>query len=878
MSSWRVHCALHGVQGDPTFTECCAVLQGISALSGDGLDYQIHPVLGVQGLRDLFNSLRIDATDASNDAMLARVQCTNGVSTLERVLVNREAFLSFMRTVMERHLQGESPLSLWGAADVAEKPVIKIFVSGDRSQVGKSTVCLGLVGALLTHGGYRADEIGYIKPATQCEQPQLIAKFCRQHGIECCDIGPIVFYSGFTREFLRGNTESSTELLANARAKVEEIGRGKRVLIVDGVGYPAVGSICGVSNASVANAVQAPVVLVGKKGVGDAIDSFNLNACFFESQGVRVLGAIFNRLPEDGFYSLANCRDSIHRYFEQFQPSKRVYGFIPELPEHNVMEDVAACCQPVTMGNRWISAVLLLAAVITTCVNEQRLIREASGLEECQRNAVPLADPVALPENDGKLVHFHGIITTDPSTLQGDPSLTRTPYVLDPVFGIAARGVRLLRNVEMLQWVETSHTVDADGDGDERAEDDGDQGAGRQRERVYMYDLRWRSEHVDSSSFYDRSFQNPSQDAWIFQGKDIVADATVVGDFKLSDELIMQIPRQDDVSLSAESMAVMRNVLNQRVGEHWAEASSLKLATIEDNYVYMLRDGGSPTLGDLRISFKVVPPYTVTISGKQEMQHIRPFQATNGESILLIADGALGVSELYDQQIQKKDVVISAQAIAQQAQHEQHAMDMEADDAVRPNFPALSAQEAEGGKNDFRRVRVPAHRYTPLKNDWPNLMTPIVDHLKLQIRMNTKTRCIELKNSPFTEDSGALQKAADFVQAYMMGFEVQDAVALLRLEDLFIDTFEVNDVKMLKGDHLSRAIGRVAGQDGKTKYAIENATRTRIVLADQKIHILGSFANIKLARDAICSLIMGAPPGKVYNKMRGVASRMNERF
>ena len=110
-----------------------------------------------------------------------------------------------------------------------------------------------------------------------------------------------------------------------------------------------------------------------------------------------------------------------------------------------------------------------------------------------------------------------------------------------------------------------------------------------------------------------------------------------------------------------------------------------------------------------------------------------------------------------------------------------------------------------------------------------------------------------------------------------MGFDVQDAVALLRIEDLYVDSFQVTDVKMLHGDHLSRAIGRVAGQDGKTKYAIENSTRTRIVLADTKVHILGSFANIKVARNAICALILGSPPGKVYNRMRGVSSRMNQR-
>lgn len=80
---------------------------------------------------------------------------------------------------------------------------------------------------------------------------------------------------------------------------------------MDGVGYPAVGSICGVSNGDVAAALGAPVLLVGKSGVGDAVDSYNLNACFFEARGVRVLGGVFNRISLDGYYSLERCREVI---------------------------------------------------------------------------------------------------------------------------------------------------------------------------------------------------------------------------------------------------------------------------------------------------------------------------------------------------------------------------------------------------------------------------------------------------------------------------------------------------------------------------------------------------------------------------------------
>lgn len=228
--------------------------------------------------------------------------------------------------------------------------------------------------------------------------------------------------------------------------------------------------------------------------------------------------------------------------------------------------------------------------------------------------------------------------------------------------------------------------------------------------------------------------------------------------------------------------------------------------------------------------------------------------------------------------------IIQSKSILQEDADNNSDNEMETEDHAanaveQPTFQKLSAHAARpGGKAEYRRIRCPAHRYTPLRENWEQLLTPLVEYLKLQVRFNTRTRSVEVKTSRHTLDASGLQKGADFIGAFMMGFEPQDAVALLRLDDLYIESFQVTDVKILRGDHLSRAIGRVAGQDGKTRFAIENATRTRIVIADSRIHMLGSYSNIRMARNAICDLILGAPPGKVYNNMRNVAKRMNERY
>jgi RNA-binding protein PNO1 len=105
----------------------------------------------------------------------------------------------------------------------------------------------------------------------------------------------------------------------------------------------------------------------------------------------------------------------------------------------------------------------------------------------------------------------------------------------------------------------------------------------------------------------------------------------------------------------------------------------------------------------------------------------------------------------------------------------------------------------------------------PLKASWPKIYPPLVEHLQLQVRVNTRTKAVELRSSRITGSADALQRGEDFLQAFMCGFELENAIALLRMDSLYIETFEIKDVKAAQGEHAQRALGRIVGSQGKRK-------------------------------------------------------------
>lgn len=202
---------------------------------------------------------------------------------------------------------GHNPFSL-SALPLQTKPnnttTKRVFVAATRMNDGKTTTCLGLYGALQAI----FPRVGFIKPVGQrfvdvqgqkIDEDSVLLDSIFQVRVPIESMSPVAIDATFTRRFL----ENPGELLPTLEDKIcrsfDRVSWEKDFTIIEGSGHAGVGSIFDLSNARVAQLLNAKVILISPGGIGRPIDELALNKSLFDQFGVEVIGAILNKVEPD---------------------------------------------------------------------------------------------------------------------------------------------------------------------------------------------------------------------------------------------------------------------------------------------------------------------------------------------------------------------------------------------------------------------------------------------------------------------------------------------------------------------------------------------------------------------------------------------------
>lgn len=188
-----------------------------------------------------------------------------------------------------------------------------IFIAATGQNVGKTTICLGVIAALKQ----RFSKVGFIKPVGQRHQKVesgievdkdvRLFKMYFNMTSDWKDMSPVIIPSGFTRRYLDGEM-CENHMLERIIASYSRIASEHDYTIVEGTGHVGVGSIINLSNAKVAAALDLDMIIIADAGLGSSIDELALNLAMCEHYGVKVRGVILNRVFKEK-------RDMILDYF-----------------------------------------------------------------------------------------------------------------------------------------------------------------------------------------------------------------------------------------------------------------------------------------------------------------------------------------------------------------------------------------------------------------------------------------------------------------------------------------------------------------------------------------------------------------------------------
>jgi len=183
-----------------------------------------------------------------------------------------------------------------------------VYLAATGQNRGKTTVSLGVMDGFARRGL----SSGFLKPVGQrtriedgvpADEDAILVRQVFGLREPLSQMSPVHIPRGFTQAYIDGAVVE--DLPARIREAHAAFAAERDILLIEGTGHAGVGAVIGLSNAVVARLLGAPAVIVSEGGVGRPIDEIVLNAALFERHGVKVAGAIVNKVDLDAKPGLA---------------------------------------------------------------------------------------------------------------------------------------------------------------------------------------------------------------------------------------------------------------------------------------------------------------------------------------------------------------------------------------------------------------------------------------------------------------------------------------------------------------------------------------------------------------------------------------------
>ena len=171
-------------------------------------------------------------------------------------------------------------------------------------------------------------------------------------------------------------------------------------------------------------------------------------------------------------------------------------------------------------------------------------------------------------------------------------------------------------------------------------------------------------------------------------------------------------------------------------------------------------------------------------------------------------------------------------------------------------------------------IRIPEDRVGVLIGKSGKIKSKIEKTCSVKLDIDSKNGEVQVL-SDVVDEKFQTFKALEIVTAIGRGFSPQKAMRLLKGEN----TLHVINLREFGGkspEQIERIKGRIIGNDGKARMNVENLSSTNITVYGKTVSIIGEPTQLKLAIDAIESLLNGSMHGRVYKKIE--SARRQEKF